>query len=167
MSGELEKGSKTNKSNLSKISEHTPAEQVGSVASVDIPDLDGRRRSSVGPLKRELNFTELWGKHYWRQFTSVTPGTVEISNHKQFTKFINIKSFHSNFYTDGNCVANKLNEKQKVKKSRDALNRRICRNENERKMYTKMYVRVFDRILFFQPMKNEKQKEEKRAKYFR
>lgn len=72
MSGELGKGVSYPTSNLSKISEDTSVDRVGSVTSVQI-DID-RRKSSIGPLKRELNFTELWGKHYWRQFTSVTPG---------------------------------------------------------------------------------------------
>lgn len=72
MSGELGKGVSYPTSNLSKISEDTSVDRVGSVTSVQI-NMD-RRKSSIGPLKRELNFTELWGKHYWRQFTSVTPG---------------------------------------------------------------------------------------------
>lgn len=29
--------------------------------------------------KRELNFSELWGKHYWRQFTSITPGRLRFN----------------------------------------------------------------------------------------
>lgn len=77
MSGESGKGVSYPTSNLSKISEDTSVDRVGSVTSVRI-DID-RRKSSIGPLKRELNFTELWGKHYWRQFTSVTPGKTFLS----------------------------------------------------------------------------------------
>lgn len=91
MSGDVEKGTDYSKSNLSKISEDTPVEQVGSIASVEINTAD-RRKSSVGPLKRELNFTELWGKHYWRQFTSVTPGNNSI------VKSINEKNKKKRFH---------------------------------------------------------------------
>lgn len=79
MSGEVGKGVSYPTSNLSKISEDTSVDRVGSVTSVQI-DID-RRKSSIGPLKRELNFTELWGKHYWRQFTSVTPGEATTLTH--------------------------------------------------------------------------------------
>lgn len=60
------------KSNLSKISEDTSMDVPGSVTSVQIES--DAKDGEEAHLKRELNFSELWGKHYWRQFTSLTPG---------------------------------------------------------------------------------------------
>lgn len=114
MSGDLGKGVSYPTSNLSKISEDTSVDRVGSVTSVQI-DID-RRKSSIGPLKRELNFTELWGKHYWRQFTSVTPGESD-------TRSIYLGSVQCSSLPIGRCIW--VNREKGPKTRTFSPNRRI------------------------------------------
>lgn len=62
------------KPNLLQISEEELGRE-GSPASaritIDTNDLNVQQKKA----KKELNFHELWGYSYWRQFTSITPGT--------------------------------------------------------------------------------------------
>lgn len=62
--------SNAGKTNLRQI------EEEGSTTEIPMTTLHVDTLDTKEELKRELTFYELWGKHYWRQFTSITPGEL-------------------------------------------------------------------------------------------
>lgn len=50
------------------------------LSTTHLHDAENNEEKAQEELKRELNFSELWGKHYWRQFTSITPGMFNIDS---------------------------------------------------------------------------------------
>lgn len=64
------------KPNLLQISEEESGRE-GSPASARINIESNETNGEQKKTKMELNFHELWGYSYWRQFTSITPGTMK------------------------------------------------------------------------------------------
>lgn len=64
--------SNAGKANLRQIDEEGSTTELP--FSMTHLQVENNEEKTHQELKRELNFSELWGKHYWRQFTSITPG---------------------------------------------------------------------------------------------
>lgn len=60
------------KPNLIQISEEDLARTETPEAIIAVEENEALREDIK--VKKELNFHELWGHSYWRQFTSITPG---------------------------------------------------------------------------------------------